>query len=451
MPQFILHCQNELGHPAKFLYNTDDSSLTHEDGSQIVEVLPDSSFQAALVTSRSAPAGKSRDIRVLKISLGMSCNYECGYCNQRLNPEEVEQTNSKDIAPFVAQLKTWMNPKEEFRIEFWGGEPFVYWKTLKPLAEQLRSAFPNAVFLVVTNGSLLDMQRVEWLDDLGFTVAISHDGENFEARGKDPLDDPKTAMAIHELYRRLHPKGRISLNAMMHYDNQSRALVNKFMVDRFGEDVRIGEGAFIDPYEAGGIAASLTDESSRIAYRRQAFQEIRSGHARNFTLVYEKITSFIETLKQAKPSSAVGQKCGMDRPDSIAIDLHGNVLTCQNTAASATAPNGESHKIGHVDQFEDIKLTTSTHWSKRPECPRCPVLHLCKGSCMFLEGDLWEAGCDNAYADNIVFLAAAIEAITGYIIVRIEGEMREDRKDIWGMSVNTEIKKKGKVIPITSI
>ena len=52
---------------------------------------------------------------------------------------------------------------------------------------------------------------------------------------------------------------------------------------------------------------------------------------------------------------------------------------------------------------------------------------------MFLEGPLWEAGCNNAFSDNIAFFAAAIEFLTGCVPVYIDGPQREDRRDIFGL------------------
>ena len=134
----------------------------------------------------------------------------------------------------------------------------------------------------------------------------------------------------------------------------------------------------------------------------------------------------------------------------MAVDLAGNVLTCQNTSAAAIAPNGQSHALGSVSDLDAVRLTTATHWSHRPDCPNCPVLQLCKGSCMFLEGDLWDKGCDNAFADNIAFWAAGFEALTGFAPVFIDGPQREDRKDVFGL-VGTnapETRQPRKIIPI---
>lgn len=55
---------------------------------------------------------------------------------------------------------------------------------------------------------------------------------------------------------------------------------------------------------------------------------------------------------------------------------------------------------------------------------------------MFLEGPLWDRSCDNAFSDAVPIFAAGIEFLTGQVPVHIEGEFREDRKDIFGISAN---------------
>lgn len=332
---------------------------------------------------------------------------------------------------------------------FWGGEPFVYWKTLKPLAERLRLMYPNANFSIITNGSLLDVEKNEWLDNLGFSVGISHDDPGYHVRGIDPMNDSEQRAAILDLYHRLKPKGRVSINAMVHNGNQSRSDIQKWMIENFGADVIIGEGAFIDPYDEGGLDSVLKQESDHFEYRKNAFKDIQSGNTSSFHITKAKVIDFIESITMARPASSLGQKCGMDKKENIAVDLRGNVLTCQNVSAVSTAPNGQGNKLGNISNMEDVKLNTSTHWSKRGECPSCPVLQLCQGSCMFLEGNLWDAGCDASYSDNIPFFVSGIELMTGYTVSRIDGDFRESRKDIFG--VNTKTVKSKKVIPIQAI
>jgi uncharacterized protein len=195
----------------------------------------------------------------------------------------------------------------------------------------------------------------------------------------------------------------------------------------------IGEGGFIDPYDEGGLVHSIKDKEEHIGYRRLTLKQTRERKNSNFSIVNGRVTEYLDSISMNRPASSLGQKCGMDAIDTIAVDLRGNVITCQNVSAISTAPNGKQHMLGHVSQLDRVKLNTSTHWSVRKECVDCPVLQTCKGACMYLQGHLWEKACDNAYSDHIPFLAVAIEKLTGYLPYRIENKnLPEDRQNIWG-------------------
>ncbi|MGV0961661.1 MAG: SPASM domain-containing protein [Limnohabitans sp.] len=430
------------------IYDNMESTLIDINGNFVirtVDVAQGASEEIAPVTSKETPVGKTSP-RVLKISLGLSCNYACEYCSQRFVARQVE-TNPEDVHGFLSSLDTWVQTPPE-AIEFWGGEPLVYIKTLRPLAEALRVKYPLARFSVITNGSLLNSELNQWLDDLGFTVSVSHDGPGQHVRGPDPLLDPPVKEAILDLYQRLAPQGRFSFNAMVNRSNQSRAEIQAFFTELTGDPkVMIGEGGFVDAYDAGGLSLSLRPEEF-YRYRQQAYRDIRQGRADRVSNVRDRMMSFVNSLRTKRPASSLGQKCGMDKPDSIAVDLKGNVLTCQNVSSAATAPNGQGHRIGHTSQMDQVALTTSTHWSKRSECPQCPVLQICKGACMFLEGPLWEASCNNAYSDALPIFVAGIEFLTGLIPVHIDGELRLDRKDVFGFPDQMAQSNKAKPFPI---
>jgi uncharacterized protein len=126
------------------------------------------------------------------------------------------------------------------------------------------------------------------------------------------------------------------------------------------------------------------------------------------------------------------------------------VFTCQNVSAVETGPNGEKHLGGTLENIEDVEIKAATHWMNRKGCPSCPVLHICKGSCMFLDDKYWDVSCQNSYSDGIVFFSLAFEKITkGFVPVTIKGDgLPLDRQDIWGAQyIHDELPKK-KVIPI---
>ena len=448
MAKFTIHARRQDGTLVWLRYDNETSDLTDSNGNPIGPRIEVEARAVAERVSRQAPLAKTSP-RTLKISLGLSCNYECEYCSQRFVPR-ADETNPNDVDTFIAGLDAWVKTPPE-TVEFWGGEPLVYIKTLRPLADAIRAKYPSATLSVITNGSLLNSDTNDWLDAMGFQVGISHDGPGQHVRGPDPLQDIDKRAAIMDLYARLAPQGRISFNAMVNRENYSRAAIQRFFVELTGDpNVPIGEGSFVDAYDAGGVANSLKPDELH-GYRNLAFHEIRTGQAANVTAVRNRVASFVNSIRTQRPASSVGQKCGMDKAGNIAVDLRGNVLTCQNVSAASTAPNGESHKIGHVSDLAGVKLNTATHWSKRSDCPSCPMLQICQGSCMFLEGELWDRSCDNAYSDAVPVFAAGIEFLTGMVPVFIDGDFRDDRKDIFGMVNGPSAKTAKRVIPIQPI
>lgn len=421
-----------------FYYDNMTNQLSEENGRVIArspataEAVPHPGFD------KTSPLSKSRSPKLLKIQLGLSCNYTCDYCSQRF-VERPPETSKKHIDEFLSKLDNLrLSEQEGLKIEFWGGEPLVYWKTLKPLAEALRDKYDwgrPINFSIITNGSLLTDEICDWLYDMGFSVAISHDGPGQSVRGPDPFNDVNTRRVVLDFYRRMKPQGRISFNAMLNNKSTSRAAIQSWFIEFTGDsDVPLGEGEIVDAYDEGGQANSLQTFREHFAFRKQAFNEIFETDGRiGFVGVINKLDEFITSVLSQTPSAGFGQKCGMDRQEALTVDMRGNVITCQNVSAVEIAPNGENHLCGTLDNFDDVQLKSATHWSRRPHCSACPVVALCKGACMFLEGDNWTSSCANAYTDNVTLFALAFQKITGLVPFFIKGDgLPAERSDIWG-------------------
>ena len=434
---------DDEGHmrPRKFVYDNLTSELTDEEGKHVYEKPEFSKYVNASnlkAVSRETPVGK-KDIKILKIQLGLSCNYSCEYCSQRFVPT-AEETSSKHVDKFLENLDSWMKETPK-KVEFWGGEPLVYFKTLKPLAEALRIKWPDVKFLMITNGSLLTPEINDWLVEQNFSVGISHDGPGQKVRGPDPLKDPSTRKNIMDLYKKMN--GNMSFNAMVHRENMDRYKIAEYFIDNFGLNVRIGEGSFIDSYDEGGMKNSACTHEELLAFRRLTMKYLRKSHLNNFMNTEQRINEWILSLETHRPASVLPQKCGMDKEDNIAVDLRGNVLTCQNVSAVSTKDNGQQHLIGHVSKLDRVKLDTATHWSFRKECVECPMLQGCKGSCMFLDDEKFKRSCDTAYSDHLPYFCAAIEIITGalpFAILAHDKSLPEERADLWGRISHENVK-----------
>jgi uncharacterized protein len=453
---FEIHAQKNASDKKVFLYDNQTNVLKDADGN--VFKFPDADqtkshqHQPATVFSKDEPLKKSTHIAVLKIQLGLSCNYSCDYCSQKF-VERADSTSAKDIDAFLEKLNV-LEFSEEIglAVEFWGGEPLVYWKTLKPLAEAIKERVPYAKFSIITNGSILTEEIIDWLMMLDFAVSISHDGPGQSVRGPDPFDDPEKKELILGFYRMMSRlKKSISFNSMLSKNNQSRKAIHDWFINLTGNpQIVLGEGTLVDAYDEDGIGNSLTTKAEHFMFRRTTFREIiaNDGYI-GFQAIIDKIDNFTRAVLSQSQAKYLGQKCGMDNEHVLSVDLKGNVITCQNVSAAETGKNGQPHLSGNLDDYSNVAITTSTHWSKRDECPNCPVLHLCKGACMFLENKFWEVSCANAYSDNVTLFAASIHKMTGYIPYQIKAAgLPLDRQDIFGTVFEHEEAPVKRVIPI---
>jgi uncharacterized protein len=371
---------------------------------------PEREWSVAPRASKTAPLGKSQRPRTLKIQMGLSCNYACSYCNQAMQIDDATVSTLGDVERFLTQFDIWLKAPPE-KIELWGGEPFVYWAKLKRLVPALHERFPEARCSIITNGSLLNREKLDFIARYDIGIGLSHDGPGQNLRGPDPLDDPEKCRWIETLLT--DRPGKVSINTVLTRENYSLEAIAVWFRERLGPDVPLSLEGVVNTYDAATLLDSGAFSQGDLRHLSDEVFFALANDPNAFGLG-ERLNGFIRSLVDRRPVTALGQKCGMDRADDIAVDLLGNVMTCQNTGAKGV------HKIGHVEALNDIALDTATHFAFRPECMACPVVQLCKGSCMFLEGEFFAQSCRNEYAYNLGILRAALYHLTALILARVE-------------------------------
>jgi uncharacterized protein len=420
-----------------FFYDNATGLLHDQDGNAIgTPKLNLNDYTPAFRADQSrAPIRKCHTPRILKIQMGLSCNYSCSYCLQKYVPH-AEATGVDRIDGFTAKIQKYLKGAPEY-IQLWGGEPLVYIKTMKPLVAKLRKMYSDTIFSIITNGSLLTFEINDWLIENKIRVSVSHDGPGQRIRGPDPFDDKKQTAALLDLYKRKKAAGDpVTVGAMISSENRDRAAIARWLSDKFEDpDIIIGEGGIIEVYDQDGKDASPSAPQDHLDLRSISLRNIRERADRAFMVSRMRVGEWLGTMKYGRMLDSLGMKCGMDQPDTITVDLLGNVLTCQNVSSSSTAPNGESHRGGRIEDIDSVEIKSSVHFMNRSHCHGCPVVQVCKGGCMYLVGDLFYASCENTFTDHIPYFAAAVEALTGFLPVYVEDEadkLPETRRDIFG-------------------
>lgn len=384
--------------------------------------------------------GLKRSPRVVKINMGFQCNYACSYCNQASHVGSPHGTMA-EVQSFLKKLPEWFDggpngDGESCRFEFWGGEPLIYWKHLQVLAGTLRSLYPKAHFNIISNGSLLTDEIVDWLDELDFHISISHDGPAQHVRHpSDILDDPEKVRVIRRLWSLLYAKqkGGLGFGHVLTRENFSLAAIRKHIAEKLdipSELVNSSTEEILLPYDDAGMEQiPNTPHEHREALHLLFWEAVSGETIPGCQSVRRKVDDIIEAIASSRPAWSLMQKCGMDHEHIIAVNTKGEVTTCHNTAATSHTESGVSHRIGYVDDLANVRLNTAYHMAARDECGHCPVVQMCKGSCMFLEGKYWKAACDVSFTYNLALFAVALFFITGgFVLTRIAGPIIRRRE-----------------------
>lgn len=371
--------------------------------------------EAAHVTSPDDPGRKRRNLTHIKLLLGFACNYNCTYCNQRSqDPRGVEQG---DPAHFVATMSQWCSGGSDgqgsgLNISLWGGEPLLYGETLRALVPALRARYPRVRLSLITNGSLLSQDWVDFFCDHDIAVTVSHDGPGQSIRGRDPLADPGIVALIRQLLDRRGGE-KVGFNCVLTSGNHSLAAIHTHIVAALGRgDFGFSTEGIVQTEDPGSFSVSPVDHGVYSAIYTTLLGEAVAGIAQRAGTYSMAVAETLRALAEHPSQEVWHQRCSLDRPDVIVVDLAGNVLTCQNEAAPEL-------RIGHVTDLDAVHLNTSFHFMARPDCPSCAVVQICKGGCMHQHGAAWEATCRNHYHYYLSILAAALYHATGKVMVSL--------------------------------
>ena len=116
------------------------------------------------------------------ILLGPACNMTCRHCSQTpIKNTFCLQPDSELPEKVIQFLKKWLKVKSDSfsRIYFWGGEPLLYWETIKRyiLLFESRSIFPRQ-YRIFSNGLLLTKEIADFCNRHNVLFTMSYDAPN---------------------------------------------------------------------------------------------------------------------------------------------------------------------------------------------------------------------------------------------------------------------------------
>ena len=314
----------------------------------------------------------------------------CKYCflgnndtekrQQFLLEDMTTETADKAIEFFIRQIKLSGLDTEESNpsVIFYGGEPMVNYSVLVYIAEKLnalRDTVPcmkNVEMSMVTNGLLLNEERIIQLKSLGVSIAISVDGftEETNKMRVDVGGHPVFSRILKtlDLCKRLGVD--VSLSVTLSEDTikdtqNILTLVDEYGIKAFGFNIMMSSETFVLPQSYNEEAAQfIIDEF--IELRKRGIYEDR---------IMRKLKSFTK-------AQVYFSDCAATAGGQIVIAPNGQVGICHGCLYN------KQYFVADIydDHFDATKDPSFVEWSQitpinQEKCLDCPALGICGGGC----------------------------------------------------------------------
>ena len=98
--------------------------------------------------------------------------------------------------------------------------------------------FPKAIFSLITNNSLLDREKLDFIAMHDLAITISYDVRSQHLSGPDPLDDPDKQRWIEALLAERPYK--TSFNAVLTRQHHDLRALKAWFAEKVGPDIFVG-------------------------------------------------------------------------------------------------------------------------------------------------------------------------------------------------------------------
>ena len=341
-----------------------------------------------------------RDIDTIFILMGNECNLNCRYCLQHpLVTHPISHNINPDIYDFIEQV-CHENIGLPLDIRFWGGEPLVFYPTIKELITELTDKRDLPVkYSFSTNGKLLNEEMVQYFIEKNVFVALSWDGPNVEkTRGYDAIKEKKDLLfklpklcisAVDSAYA--YPKE--ICNSFKKLDDEYLSI--------WGHHINFN---IDDIFDTGGIPEDLLDMdldriSSEIKDMMLHYLQTRTSNEKHSLLnsdqypadvfigrMVDNAYRFYSDRPGCNDAQIINPWCGCGNGyNTLNLGIDGKLYPCHNT----------SHSVGDINTpyftyLRNVINEDSSFTYKKQICGDCEAIAYCRGGCKLMPKELRE-------------------------------------------------------------
>ena len=317
--------------------------------------------------------------------LGPACNMTCRHCSQTpIKNTFCQQPDSELPEKVLLFLKKWLSVKNGFfsRIYFWGGEPLLYWETIKRyiLMFESRGIFPRQ-YRIFSNGLLLTKEIADFCNRHRVLFTMSYDAPNPVAV-RNAVPSKENIEALLECKKR-------SVNFVFNALNDDPVRAFAMLEELFPETI-VDMGLInvlsdipkdIYTFWEGQIEQAIDALADDVIAGNDPY-----GNRYNFFV--EKFVSD-DLFRREYFTTSPFPPCA---PGAISLSFKfdGNIVRCHN----------DSRVISSIDDScEEMLEKHRSVWSELipRKCFSCPVVSICRNRCpigLFTEDGTEYAHCE---------------------------------------------------------
>lgn len=374
----------------KTLFENPDSALVKEH----FLVGPD--FNARKYFIEETELGsESTCIGVAYFLLTSACNYQCKYCFVESRMETKPQTfMNRDIADKAIELLKRNIQNHTIDILFYGGEPLLHFDILRYIVEEIERSKLDAVFSIITNGSIMSEPIAMFIKQHNIHVTISLDGHQdindtlrIDNRGNGTYE--KVISTIEKLKKHGIEIG-ISCTLSSHNKENTGDIIpilEKYKIRAFGYNLPADNAniSFNEDEKTAIIKNMLASED--IVFRKKILED---------RIINRRLKAFVEKRVWSRDCAAYRNQIVISPDGKIGI-CHGLWPDYINFASRTYFDLDVSYE-GKIIEHPTWKEWFNRNPLNMPKCWTCAGIGLCGGGCaknaLLRKGSIWEIDDD---------------------------------------------------------
>jgi len=308
-----------------------------------------------------------------ELIISEDCNLRCKYCFDGYSSDRTNKCLPSNImnAEIIPNLLLFIDKtkRKKFNVNLFGGEPLFNWTFFKQIVIELRKkyGFEDLTISTVTNGTLLDTEKISFIkkNDIGISVSIDGIKEanilRVDKNNNETWD--KIVKILPELCSKVE---NINLKMVLNKENY-KFLYNSYkFLSTFRREIEI-----------------LVDFHNDWL-NEDVLKHIENDYEKLFIEDRLPLFSSLNRYKASKGKTF----CAMAE-NSISINPLGEIFFCHQFVPKLNSGQ-KKEKFGNiVDGFINTKKFKEfnsrcnfSEWSKTSKCNDCDLKSWCKGNCI---------------------------------------------------------------------